>query len=338
MAWSDGTFLEKESARVDDLEELIKEWPLVWVNVDGLGDAETLRKLGEIFGIHKLALEDVIHVHQRSKVEDYEDHLFIVARMLFDADEKVRTEQISIFLSEGKVLTFQERKGDCLEPVRERIRKGKGRIRGAGADYLAYAILDAVVDAWFPLLEKFGDSLEELEDKVLGAPDKETVEKIHQVKRDLLEIRRTIWPMRETTSSLLREETLISEETHLYLRDCYDHVIQILDIVESYREIATGLMDLYLSSVSNRMNEVMKVLTIIATIFIPLSFIAGVYGMNFNPEVSPLNMPELNWKYGYLAVWTVMAAIGGIMILFFVRRGWIGEGKRGQKKEGKRDP
>ncbi len=333
LAWSDGTFLEKGSIPVENLRKLMEEWPMVWVNVDGLGDAGTLQKIGEIFGIHKLALEDVIHVHQRSKVEDYVNQLFIVARMLFDGDDNVRTEQISIFLSGGKVLTFQERKGDCLEPVRERIRKGKGIIRSAGADYLAYAILDAVVDAWFPLLEKYGDFLEGLEDEVLETPDKETVGKIHQVKRDLLEIRRTIWPMRETMSSLFREETQISKETHVFLRDCYDHVIQILDIVESYRDIASGLMDLYLSSVSNRMNEVMKVLTIIATIFIPLTFIAGIYGMNFNPNASPFNMPELNWRYGYPAVLVIMAVVGVVMSLFFFRRGWLGEGKRKKRRK-----
>jgi len=327
MAWSDESLIEKESVPLDDLEDVIRGWPLVWINVEGLGDAVILQRLAELFGIHKLALEDVVHVHQRAKVEDYEDHLFIVARMLSGGDDKTRTEQISIFLSRGIVLTFQERKGDCLEPVRDRIRKGKGRIRKAGADYLAYAILDAVVDAWFPLLEDYGEVLEDLEDRILDVPGKEAVGEIHRVKRDLLDIRRAIWPMRETVNGLSREESLIQKETLLYLRDCYDHVTQIIEIVESYRDMASGLMDLYLSSVSNRMNEIMKVLTIIATIFIPLTFIAGIYGMNFNPQASPLNMPELNWKYGYLAVWVLMLGIGGFMLLFFRRLGWLG-GKR----------
>jgi magnesium transporter len=331
MVWSDGSFMEKESVSVDDLSGLIEGWPLVWINVDGLGDAGTLQKIGEMFGIHKLALEDVVHVHQRAKVEGYEDHLFIVARMLSSVDERVRTEQISLFLLPGIVLTFQEQKGDCLEPVRERIRKGKGRIRQAGADYLTYAIIDAVVDAWFPLLEDYGEMLEDLEDRILDVADKDTVAEIHRVKRDLLNVRRAIWPLRETINGLSREESLVQKETLLYLRDCYDHVTQIIEIVESYRDMASGLMDLYLSSVSNRMNEIMKVLTVIATIFIPLTFIAGIYGMNFNPGASPFNMPELNWRFGYIAVWLLMLGVGGVMLLFFRRLGWLG-GKKGRRK------
>ncbi len=328
MAWSDGDLFEKAPVSLEELEEHLGKWPMVWINVDGLGDTGTLGKLGEIFDIHKLALEDVVHVHQRAKVEEYGEHLFIVARMLFLGEERIRTEQISLFLSPGVLLTFQEKEGDCLDSVRNRIRKGKGRIRTAGIDYLAYSILDAVVDEWFPLLEEYGEMLEDLEDHILDAPGKETVAEIHHIKRDLLEIRRAIWPMRETVNGLFRQEGLIQRETHLYLRDCYDHVTQIIEIVESYRDMASGLMDLYLSSVSNRMNEVMKVLTVIATIFIPLTFIAGIYGMNFNPEVSPFNMPELNWKYGYLIVWGVMVALGGVMLLLFRRRGWLGGGKK----------
>jgi magnesium transporter len=330
MAWSDGSLIEREAVPVEDLQDLVEGWPLVWVNVDGLGDAETLHRIADMFGIHKLALEDVVHVHQRAKVEDYTDQLFVVARMLSSVDDRIGTEQISLFLSSGIVLTFQEQKGDCLEPVRERIRKSKGRIRKAGADYLAYAILDAVVDAWFPVLEDYGELLEDLEDRILGDADRETVAEIHRVKRDLLTVRRAIWPMRETVNGLSREESLVQKETLLYLRDCYDHVTQIIEIVESYRDMASGLMDLYLSSVSNRMNEIMKVLTIIATIFIPLTFIAGIYGMNFNTDASPLNMPELKWRYGYPAVWILMLAIGGVMLLFFRRVGWLGGKKRGK--------
>jgi magnesium transporter len=331
MAWSDGSLVEKVSVPVDDLMGIIEGWPLVWVNVDGLGDAGTLKKIAEMFGIHKLAMEDVVHVHQRAKVEDYEGHLYIVARMLYGSEDRVKTEQISLFLSPGVVLTFQEQKGDCLEPVRERVRKSKGRIRRAGADYLAYAILDAVVDAWFPLLEDYGEILENLEERILDVPDKGAVAEIHRVKSDLLMIRRSIWPLRETVNGLSRDESLVQKETLLYLRDCYDHVTQIIEIVESYRDMASGLMDLYLSSVSNRMNEVMKVLTVIATIFIPLTFIAGIYGMNFNPDVSPFNMPELNWRYGYLALWFTMLGIGGVMLLFFRRLGWLGASKRSKE-------
>jgi magnesium transporter len=328
MAWSDGEFIEEEVTDVYELQAHLNKWPMMWVNVDGLGDAGTLKKLTEIFDIHKLAMEDVVHVHQRAKVEEYEGQLFIIVRMPSLAGERIGTEQVSIFLGSGFVLTFQERKGDCLDPVRERVRKSKGRIRHAGADYLAYAIIDAVVDGWFPILEDYGELLEVLEDEILEKPTREAVARIHRIKRDLLEVRRTIWPMRETVNGLFREEGLIQKETHLYLRDCYDHVIQIIDIVESHRDMASSLMDLYLSSVSNRMNEVMKVLTVIATIFIPLTFIAGIYGMNFNPEASPFNMPELNWRYGYVAFWILMLGTGGVMLLFFKHRGWLGGSKR----------
>jgi len=333
LAWSNSEIVEKEQTSVSEVGEFQKKWPMMWVHVEGLGDAETLKKLTEIFGIHKLAMEDVVHVHQRSKVEEYESQLFIITRMPYLSEDRIGTEQVSIFLGSDFVLSFQERKGDCLEPVRERVRKSKGRIRQAGADYLAYAILDAVVDAWFPILEQYGELLEGLEEKILGGPTRETVAEIHGIKRDLLEIRRTIWPMRETVNGLLREESLVQKETHLYLRDCYDHVVQIIEIVESYRDMASGLMDFYLSSVSNRMNEVMKVLTVIATIFIPLTFIAGIYGMNFNPEVSPFNMPELNWTYGYVAVWLLMFGMGGAMLVFFRRQGWLGRSKKARDKK-----
>ena len=333
LAWSDGDFVDDDLGKPGDIRAYLQEWPLLWVNVDGLGDVKTLQEISEIFGFHKLAMEDVVHVHQRSKMEEYGDNLFIVIRMPYMAEGRISTEQLSIFLGSGFVLTFQEKKGDCLEPVRERVRKGKGRIRNAGADYLAYAILDAVVDSWFPLLEEYGVMLESMEEEVLENPTRETVGRIHSVKRDLLEVRRTVWPMRETINNLLRDEDFFQRETNFYLRDCYDHVIQIIDLVESYRDMASSLMELYLSSISNRMNEVMKVLTIIATIFIPLTFIAGIYGMNFNPEVSSLNMPELNWKYGYLFVWALMGVVGCLMLLFFRKLGWIGSsmGQKGGK-------
>jgi len=323
MAWSDKDMVEETVTDLKQLEEFIQKWPRTWVNVDGLGDASILEEIGRIFGIHKLALEDIVNVHQRTKVEDYNSHLFIVARMITLFQERIATEQISLFLGKEFLVTFQERAGDCLDPVRERIRKKSGRIRDAGADYLAYVIIDAVVDAWFPVLEEYGEILEDLEDGILKNPGSETVSKIHKVKRDLLVFRRTVWPMRETVNSLFREEA-IEPETHVYLRDCYDHVIQVIDMVESYRDMASGLMEFYLSSVSNRMNEIMKVLTVIATIFIPLTFLAGIYGMNFDRSVSPWNMPELGWKYGYLAFWVLSVAIGVVMFYFSRKLGWIG--------------
>jgi len=326
--------VEKEVTDTAELTVFLETWPVTWVNVDGLGDSRILLELAEIFHIHKLALEDVVHVHQRSKVEEYEKNLYIVSRMASVPDGMLETEQLSLFLGDGYIVTFQERQGDCLEPVRDRIRKGKGKIRGAGADYLAYAILDAVVDAWFPVLEDYGENLQKLEDSILEKPDKPTVSAIHRIKRDLLEMRRTVWPTRETINSLMRESDFVRSDTHLYLRDCYDHVIQIIDMLESYRDMASGLMEFYLSALSNRMNEIMKVLTIIATIFIPLTFIAGIYGMNFNPDASPWNMPELNWEYGYPFFWVLMVLIGGAMALFFRRRGWLGSRKREDRDAG----
>jgi magnesium transporter len=315
---------EQEIADLESLQEVLHKSPVTWVNVDGLGSADIIRKLGEIFRIHPLALEDVVNVHQRAKVEQYAEQLFIVMRMVA-LGEHLETEQLSMFLGRGCVLTFQERPGDCLDPVRERIRKGTGRIRKAPADYLAYAILDAVIDSYFPLLEEYGERLEALEERVIAQPDAQTIASIHTAKRELLVLRRAVWPQREAISALLREEQeLITDSTRVYLRDCYDHVIQIIDMLETFREICSGLLDAYQSSVSNRMNEVMKVLTIIATIFIPLGFIAGVYGMNFNPEKSPLNMPELSWFWGYPFALGLMAAIAVVMLLFFWRRGWLG--------------
>jgi magnesium transporter len=325
---------EHEITEVAQLPAFLEAWPMTWINVDGLGDSHSLLALAEIFQIHKLALEDVVHVHQRSKVDEYENNLFIVARMASIESDVLETEQLSIFLGDGYIVTFQEKEGDCLEPVRERIRKGKGRIRSSGADYLAYAILDAVVDAWFPVLEDYGEKLQVLEDTILQKPDNQTVSSIRRIKRDLLEMRRTVWPTRETVNSLMRENEFIQADTNLYLRDCYDHVIQIMDMMESYRDMASGLMELYLSSLSNRMNEIMKVLTIIATIFIPLTFIAGIYGMNFDPDVSPWNMPELAWKYGYPVVWAIMIGLGGVMLLYFRKLGWLGSRKDKGKREG----
>jgi magnesium transporter len=325
IGYDEERFSEKTVQDVSELEGLLDDSLISWVNVNGLGDGKVLTEIADLFGIHRLALEDVIHVHQRAKVEEYGDELFIVTRMISRENSDLVTEQVSLFLGEVFLVTFQEHAGDCLEPVRERLRKNRGRIRKAGSDYLAYALLDAVVDAYFPILEDLGEELEGLEDEILDRPTNATVARIHSLKRELLLLRRTVWPMRESINSLLREEgPRITHDTQLYLRDCYDHTIQVIDMVESHRDSASGLMDFYLSSVSNRMNEVMKVLTIIATIFIPLTFIAGIYGMNFNPEASPWNMPELSWRWGYPAIWALMLIIGGSLVALFRRKGWLG--------------
>ena len=319
MAYGPAEFVEQEIPSADAIAPFLGQWPVVWLNVDGLGDAEAIRRFGEIFGIHPLALEDVINVHQRPKVEPYEKYLFIVMQMLLTG-EKLDTEQLSLFLGSNFVLTFQEQPGgDCFAPIRERIRKNHGRIRAAGPDYLVYSLLDAVVDNYFPILERAGERLETVEQEVVTRPRNETLARIQAIKRDLLLLRRAVWPMREALNSLLRDDTpFIARETRTYLRDCYDHSVRIIDILETDRETSFGLLETYLSSVSNRMNEIIKVLTIITTLFMPLTFIAGIYGMNF------AHMPELNRPWAYPAVLALMAAIATGMLFYFRRKGWLG--------------
>lgn len=325
IAFGPQGIVEKDIALPDDVREHLTHWPVCWLNVDGLGNEKTLSRLAEIFGLHPLAMEDVVNVHQRAKVEEYGDRLFIVTHMP-ELKDHLDTEQLSIFVGKNFVLTFQERPGwDCLEPVRERLRNPASRIRHEAADYLAYALLDAVVDQYFPVLEVYGERVEALEEQVLIRPDRGAVAAIHDVKRDLLHLRRAIWPQREAFNTLLRDPVPhVTDATRIYLRDCYDHTVRIIDLVETYREVCSDLMDLYLSSISQRMNEIMKVLTVISTLFIPLTFVVGIYGMNFNPAASPWNMPEINWYWGYPACLAVMAAITVGQLFFFRRKGWIG--------------
>ena len=332
VAYGPDELHEVEIADPDDLRAWRGRLPVIWVNVDGLGDVDLLARLGEVFDLHQLALEDVVHVPQRPKVEAYGDQLFVVLRQSRRADQ-LETEQFSLFLGPGFVLSFQEHEGDSLEPVRERLRKGRPRLRRGGPDYLAYSLMDAVVDGFFPLLEQYGEQIESLEEEVLSDPEAGVVSRLHMVKHDLVTLRRYAWPMRDALGSLSREDSpMLEEGTRLYLRDCHDHAVQLLDLVETYRDVSTGLIDLYLSSISNRMNEVMKVLTIIATLFIPLGFIAGLYGMNFNTELSPWNLPELNWRFGYVFALGVMAATVVVMLVYFRRKGWLGGGRR--RKDG----
>ncbi len=310
----------------EDCAECLKTETVSWVDVHGLGNESILRRIGQTFSLHPLVLEDIVNVPQRSKVETYDDQFVIVARMVLPASGNpgFTSEQVSFVLQDQTLLTVQENPGDCFEPVRHRIRFKKGSIRRAGADYLAYLLLDAVVDGFFPILENYSDQLEVLEDEILLNPSHELLNQIHTLKRELLSLRRLSWSQRDAIASLLRDDSpLISDEVKVYLRDCHDHAIQILEMVETYREFAASLMDVYLSSVSNRMNEVMKILTVISTIFIPLSFISGLYGMNFNPQVSPLNMPELNWYWGYPMAWVIMGGIASSLMYFFWRRGWF---------------
>ncbi|MCA8949083.1 MAG: magnesium/cobalt transporter CorA, partial [Planctomycetes bacterium] len=318
---------EADDVAPAEVADWLHRHPVVWLNVVGLGSAEVLSTVGDTVGIHPLALEDVVSVHQRPKVEDYDDMLFVVVRMPC-RERPHETEQLSLLVGDGFVVSFEELAGDCFDPVRERIRRGGGRIRERGPDYLAYALLDAVTDSYFPLLETLGDRLEDLEDETTSAPTPATVARLHRTKRELMHLRRAIWPLREVFATLQREETpTIAAGTRAYFRDCHDHVIQLIDLLENYREIAAGLLDVYLTNVSNRMNEIMKVLTIVATVFIPLTFLTSLYGMNFDRR-SPWNLPELGWYFGYPICLAVMAAIGVAMVLYFRRLGWLGRRRR----------
>jgi magnesium transporter len=323
MGYSDDECVEYQVKDVASLGEVLKPWPRKWIDVDGLGSEEIVRGIGDHFGLHPLALEDTVHVHQRAKSEDYGEYVYFVCRMVTLEEGKFVIEQVSLFIFPDLVLSFQERPGDCLEPVRERLRKSKGKIRFQSADYLAYAIIDALIDGYFPVLEKVGDDLEDLEELILENPTERLLQQVHQTKRELLTLRRAIWPIREAVNALMREDLqAISPDTRVFLRDCYDHSIQLVDLVENYRELASGLMDLYMTGVSNRMNEVMKILTIFATIFMPLGFIAGLYGMNFNTQ-SPYNMPELSWMYGYPFALALMLFTAVGLIMYFRRKQWI---------------
>lgn len=325
IAYSPDKYLEKDLTDLGEIPSILNEYAITWINVDGLSDIDKIQEIAKQFHLHPLAVEDVVNCQQRPKVEIYGKSQFIVTRMI-SLNAHLEIEQLSLFLGEKYIISFQEIPGDCLNPLRERLRKGFGQIRSQGSDQLAYGILDAVVDGYFPVLETYGERLEDLEDQILTNPNRQTIALMHDLKRNLLLIRRAIWPMRETVNELIRDESpLITKDTRVYLRDTYDHVVRVMDFVETYRELCSDLMDVYLSSVSNRTNEVMKVLTIIATIFIPPTFIAGVYGMNFNPEISPWNMPELNWFYGYPLSLAAMAAMTIAMLIYLYQRGWLGE-------------
>jgi magnesium transporter len=313
---------EERSVRPEEIPSLaVPDKGVLWLDIWGLSDPGIVQAVGDRFGFHPLALEDVLNIPQRPKVDRYENHLLIVLREVRYPEE---TEQVSLFLSDRLVVTFQERPGDPFDPVRDRLRKGLGRLRSEGSDYLAYALCDALVDSYFPVLEKLGDEVEILEETVIVAPSPETLRQIRGVKRQLLDVRRAVWPARDAMNELLREDSnLIRPGTRVFLRDCYDHTIQVMDMVETYREMASSLVDAYISSASNRMNEIMKLLTVMASIFIPLTFIAGIYGMNFDHQASPYNMPELYSRYGYPAILFVMLAVAGGMLYYFRRRKWL---------------
>ncbi len=321
---------EREINNLDELADCLERSSVTWVDVCGLGDEATLRKIAEIFSLHPLALEDVVNVPQRPKVESYDAHLLLITRMVMQKDSAaLDPEQVSIFVGPNYVLTFQERFGDVFDPVRNRLRRGRGPIRKHGADYLAYAILDTVIDAYYPILEAMGDYLELLEEEVVQRPTLDSLHKIYRSKRELLTLRRSIWPQREAINSLVRDDSeFVSEPVRVYLRDTYDHCVQLIDGTETYRELVGGLMDVYLSSIGNRQNEVMKVLTIMASIFIPLTFLAGIYGMNFE------QMPELKSVWGYPVLLGIMFVTAITMLYHFRRLGWLGQpGKKRDSEE-----
>lgn len=324
FAYSDGKCHTETLTNLSTIPQYLADYSVTWINVEGLGDAKLIEQLGEMFGLHRLAMEDVVNLHQRAKVEEYGENLFVVLRMI-NCEERAGTEQLSMFVGPHFVLTFQEgAPGDPFEGVRSRLKDNAGRIRKCGSDYLAYTLIDAVVDSYYPVLETYAEKLDVLEDSVLDNPTRRTMDQLHQVKADLLLIRRSIWPLREAIGHLMRETTpQIADATRVYLRDCYDHVVQIVELLETYRELTADLRDLYMSSISNRINETMRVLTIMSTLFIPLTFIAGVYGMNFDTNSSPWNMPELKWYFGYPLCLFFMAATGIAMMAYFYRQGWI---------------
>ena len=315
---------------VDEIPEVTPDGPILWVELDGLRDISILQELGNRFGLHPLALEDVLHLGQRPKVEPYENHIFIVAQMIVqDEDGTVSSEQVSIFLGPGFLISIEEDPAtDTFAPVHERLKTGRGLIRKQKADYLCYALLDAVVDHHFPMLESLGDALQDLDNEVIHNPSPEHVHQLHECKRLLANLRRYVWPERDVINALLHDESgLVKRETKVYLRDCYDHTIQVMDLIESYRDVASGLMEMYLSSVGMRTNEIMRVLTVISSIFIPLTFLAGVWGMNFQGEKDgqtfPLNMPELHHPYGYPGCLLLMAVIALAQIYYFRRKKWM---------------
>jgi magnesium transporter len=318
--YDEAQFQEIEASTAEDCFPFKDKPTVTWINIEGIHQVELLEGIGGRFGLHPLVLEDILNTGQRPKVEDFGDYIYIVLKMLYTEEEngEIAEEQLSIILGPTFVISFQEGGGDVFDPIRERIRNGIGRVRKAGADYLAYSLLDSIVDNYFIVLEKLGERIEFLEEELVADPTTETLHIIHALKRDMIFLRKSVWPLREIISVLERgESALIQESTLIYLRDVYDHTIQVIDTVETFRDMVSGMLDIYLSSVSNRMNEVMKVLTIIATIFIPLTLIAGIYGMNFQ------YMPELGWRWGYPMVWLVMLVVGALMLVYFRRKRWL---------------
>ena len=309
-----------------ELSNLLESDSITWVDVRGLGNPEILQKLAAIASLHPLELAEIVNVPQRAQCDDYPNHLLLVLHVAVQLNGKFHSQQVSLILGKNYAITFQENpEFDCFQSVRDRLRYARGNLRQQGADYLVFSLIDAAIDSYFPVLDEYSDRLEKLELATTSHPQRETLAQIYFVKRELLGMRRLLWPQREALNSLIRSRPhVISDEVRPYLRDTYDHIVQAIETVEIYRELASGLVNLYLSALSHRMNAVVKLLTIISTVFIPLTFIAGVYGMNFDPDSSPLNMPELRWVYGYPAALGLMFVVGSITLAAFWRMGWLG--------------
>jgi len=329
------TINEKDLQNLEDIKAQLQTNPdkIHWFDIKGFGNKVFFEQLADFFGIHRLQMEDVVNVYQRPKVEDFLGHLFFISRVLKEGETGYQNDQLSIFLGSNYVITIQDKYEDILDPIRNRIRQGKGYLRKSGADYLVYSLMDVVIDNYYPILERLGDSLDELQDELITAPTRLALNKLLQKKRELILLRRTIWTERDKMNDILRTPySEISDSTKVFYRDTYDHCIQLIDLVETYKEVTASLMDVYQSSVSNKLNQVMKVLTIISTIFIPLTFIVGVYGMNFSRvdpdtgKILKLNMPELYWPYGYLGVTIVMVLIVIVQIYYFYKKGWLNKG------------
>jgi magnesium transporter len=316
---------ERKIETIDDLLSCLESDKVSWINVDGLGDPEFFQQLGLHFRIHQLALEDIFNLGQRPKLDEYDRQLFIVLDMAYENQkEEIVFEQVSVVLAEKFVITIQEQPGDVFNPVRQRLREAGGNARFMKADYLAYALIDAVIDQYFPIIESLGESMDDLQETLLDQPTRERVRELHEFKRLIARIRRAVWPQREVLGRMMRDETgLVAPRTKPFFRDCYDHTAIMLDLLDAFREAAGNIMDIYLSSISIRTSEIMRVLTVIASIFIPLTFIAAVYGMNFDPKLSPFNMPELEWPLGYPFAICLMLAVAIGMIVFFKRKKWL---------------
>jgi magnesium transporter len=320
MDYDESHFLEKEVQFVEESFPFKDKPTVTWINIDGIHEIEVIEKIGQHFGVHPLILEDILNTEKRPKMEDFENYIYVTLKILkqIENSDKILSEQVSLIIGANFVISLMESKVDIFDPIKERIRSGKGHIRKLGSDYLAYSLIDAIVDNYFVIMEKFGDKIEVMEEELVKNPTSGTLKSLHDTQRELMLLRKSVWPLREVVNNMLRGgSTLIHKSTLIYFRDVYDHTIEIIDMIEGLRDMVSRMFDMYLSSISNKLNEIMKVLTIIATIFIPLTFIAGVYGMNFE------YMPELKWRWGYPMIWTVMISVGILMLNYFRKNKWI---------------